>query len=131
MANANSTGYRGIGHLPLGAAVLAILIGIVGIVVLLGGVLLLLFGTSVAFGNGGVTILGSNAAISGLVLFVVGLLTVAVAGGLWNQELWALALAVIVLAFYALVEIAAQAWLGFLVVALLLVYLVAVSGHFD
>jgi hypothetical protein len=131
MSYASSTGYQSIGRLPLGVALLAVLIGLVGFFVILGGAFLLLFGTSLAFGNGSVTVFGSGGTIAGLVLLLVGILTVAVAGGLWNQELWALVLAILVLLFYGLVEFVAQSWFGFLVAGLLLVYLVAVSGHFD
>lgn len=131
MGYASGTGYQSIGELPLGVAVLAILIGIVGFFILLGGLLLLVFGTGLAFGGGSVTVFGSAGTFAGLVLLILGIITLAVAGGLWNQELWALALAVIVLLFYAIVEFFAGAWLGFIISALLLVYLAAVSGHFD
>jgi hypothetical protein len=131
MANASASGYPYIGRLPLGVAILAILIGIFGFFVLLAGVLLLVFGTGLAVGAGTLTIFGSSGTIAGLVLLLVGVLTLAVASGLWDQELWALALAVLVLLFYGVVEFVDQAWVGFLLVAGLLVYLVAVSGHFD
>jgi hypothetical protein len=42
-----------------------------------------------------------------------------------------LALAIIVLLFYGVVEFVSGAWLGLLVVSVLLIYLVAVSSHFD
>jgi hypothetical protein len=131
MSNATSSGYPNIGRLPLGVAILAILIGIFGFFVLLGGVVLLVFGTGLAYGAGNLTIFGSGSTVAGLVLLVVGILTLAVATGLWDQELWALALAVIVLLFYGFLDFLSQSWFSFLIVAVLLVYLVAVSGHFD
>jgi hypothetical protein len=129
-ANVNSTAY-GIGRLPLGVALLAILIGIFGFLVLLAGLVLVVFGTGLAFGTGSVTVFGTGGTVAGLILAVIGIVILAVATGLWDQELWALAMAILVLMFYGIIEFAAQAWLGFLVVAALLVYLVAVSGHFD
>ncbi len=131
MSNVSAYGYPNIGRLPLGVAVLAILIGVFGFFILLGGALLLVFGTNVVFGSGGVMVFGSSGAIAGLILFLVGVLTLGVAVGLWDQELWALALAVIVLLFYGVVELVSQAWLGLLIVGVLLVYLIAVSNHFD
>ena len=131
MSNVSGYGYPNIGQLPLGVAVLAILIGIFGFFILLGGALLLVFGTGLVFGSGSVTVLGTGGTIAGLILLIVGILTLCVATGLWNQELWALALAVIVLLFYGIVEFVSQAWLGLVIVAILLVYLVAVSNHFD
>jgi hypothetical protein len=131
-ANANATYSTGIGSLPLGVAILAILIGIFGFFVLLAGVLLFVFGTSVVFGTGGaVTVFGTGGTVAGIILALIGIVILAVATGLWDQELWALAIACIVLLFYGAVELFAAAWLGLLVVVLLLAYLAAVSSHFD
>ncbi|MCI4322421.1 MAG: hypothetical protein L3K03_00100 [Thermoplasmata archaeon] len=131
-ANSNAGYQPSIGQLPLGVAILAILIGIFGLFVLVAGVVLIVFGTTVAFGgSGAVTIFGTGGTVAGIILAIVGIVVLAVATGLWDQELWALALACIVLLFYGAVEFFAAAWLGFLVVAMLLVYLAAVSNHFD
>lgn len=127
----NVSGYTTIGRLPLGVAVLAILIGIFGFFVFLTGLLLILFGTGFAFGGGSVTIFGTGGTIAGLIILVLGALILLVSSGLWDQELWALALAVIVLLFYGFVTFVSGAWLAFLVVGALVVYLIAVSGHFD
>ncbi|MCI4330889.1 MAG: hypothetical protein L3K19_03460 [Thermoplasmata archaeon] len=131
MSSASRFGYPSIGHLPLGVAILALLVGVFGFFVLLVGLVLLVFGTGLAFGAGTVTVFGSGSTVAGLVLTIFGVLTVAVASGLWSQELWALALAVLVLLFYGVVEFLSQAWLGFLLIGVLLIYLVAVSNHFD
>jgi len=130
-ATARSGSYASIGRLPLGVAILAILVGIFGFFVLLVGVLLLVFGTAVTLGGGSVAVFGTGGAIAGLIITIIGVIILAVASGLWNQELWALALAVIVLLFYGVLEFVAQSWLALLVVGALLVYLVAVSSHFD
>jgi hypothetical protein len=127
----NSGGYAYIGRLPLGVALLAILIGVFGFFVLVVGAVLLVFGTSLAIGSGTVTVFGTGGTIAGIILLLIGAVILAVASGLWDQELWALALAIIVLLFYGVVEFVAQAWFALLIVAVLLVYLVAVSNHFD
>lgn len=131
MSNASGSVYPDIGRLPLGVAVLAILIGLFGLFLFLGGLLLVVFGTGIAYGAGTVTLFGSGSTVAGLVVLLVGLIILVVATGLWDQELWALALAIIVLLFYGLVTFLSQAWLDFLVVGGLVVYLIAVSGHFD
>jgi uncharacterized membrane protein len=76
-------------------------------------------------------VFGTGGAIAGLIVLIIGAIILAVATGLWDQELWALALAIIVLLFYGAVEFVSQAWLGLIIVAALLIYLVAVSNHFD
>jgi hypothetical protein len=121
----------GIGRLPLGVAIIAILIGIFGFFVFIVGLLLLLFGTAVAVGGGSVGVFGLGGAIGGLIILILGLIFLAVAFGLWNQELWALVLAILVLLFYGAVEFVSHSWVALIIVVLLLVYLVAVSKHFD
>jgi hypothetical protein len=125
------TNYGSIGNLPLGVAILAILIGIFGFFLVVIGALLLVFGTSIAIGGGALTVFGSTGTIAGLITLIIGIVVLAVATGLWDQELWALALAIITLLFYGVIEFVSQSWLSLLVVAVLLVYLVAVSSHFD
>ncbi len=120
----------GIGRLPLGVAIIAVLVGIFGFFVLLAGLLIALvgFGFGIAAGS---TVFGATGALAGLILFVIGAIILAVAFGLWDQELWALVLAIIALLFFAIAEFTTSAWLGLLVAVLLIAYLVAVSNHFD
>jgi hypothetical protein len=117
-------------RLPLGVAILSFLIGVFGFFVLLVGTLILVLGVGAGL-VGGSTVFGLTGAIAGLVVFIIGVIILAVAVGLWNQELWALALAVIVLLFYGALELVSGAWLGLLIVGGLLVYLLAVSSAFD
>jgi hypothetical protein len=117
-----------VGRLPLGVAILAVLVGIFGFFVLLAGIILLVVGVGIGLS---VSVLGFTGAIAGLILLLIGAVILAVATGLWDQELWALVLAIIVLLFYGAVEFFSAAWLGFIIVVLLLIYLVAVSSHFD
>ncbi len=120
------------GRLPLGVAILAILIGIFGFFVLIGGLLLLLTAAGISVGALGPTVVfGMTGIGAAIILLIIGLVILGTAFGLWNQELWALILAIIVLLFYVVVDFLGNAWLGLVIGVLLLVYLVAVSRHFD
>ncbi|MGP8110030.1 MAG: hypothetical protein ACLQD9_04905 [Thermoplasmata archaeon] len=122
----------GIGRLPLGVAIIAILVGIFGFFILLGGLLLLISAAGYAVAGIGVTgVFGTTGTIAGIIVAIIGLVILGVAVGLWNQELWALVLAILVLLFYGAVEFFASAWFGLLIVVLLVVYMVAVAKHFD
>jgi len=121
-----------IGGLPLGVAILAVLVGIFGFFILILGLLLMFAAAGVALGGLGVTsVFGMTGAIAGLIVLVVGIVILGVAVGLWNQELWALVLAILVLIFFGVVDFIASSWLGLVIVVLLLVYLLAVARHFD
>ena len=120
-----------IGRLPLGVAIIAVLVGIFGFFILLLGLLIALLG--IGFGlAGSSTVFGLGGLIGGLIVLIIGAIWQAVADmDLWNRGLWALVLAILVLLFYGAVEFVSQSWVGFVIVAILLVYLVAVSSHFD
>jgi hypothetical protein len=127
-----SSNVRSIGQLPLGVAILAVLIGIFGFVIFLFGLLLLLAIAGYVISGVAVTsVFGVTGTVAGIIVIIIGLVILGVATGLWDQELWALVLAIIVLLFYGAAEFFAAAWFGLAIVLLLLVYLVAVSGHFD
>jgi hypothetical protein len=117
------------GSLPLGVAILAVLIGIVGFVFLLVGVLLIVYLSAGALS--GFVVYGASL-VGGLVLLILSLVMLAVAYGLWNQELWALVLSIIVVGFLWLSDVVAGRIfsLGAILLFLLLVYLVAVHRHF-
>ncbi|MCI4330897.1 MAG: hypothetical protein L3K19_03500 [Thermoplasmata archaeon] len=122
----------GVGSLPLGVAILAVLIGIFGLFVLLLGLLLLFASAGFALGGVGLSsVFGATGTVAGIIVAIIGLVILAVAVGLWNQEMWALVLAILVLLFYGAVDFASASWFGLLIVILLLVYLAAVSRHFD
>jgi len=123
---------RNIGQLPLGVAILALLIGIFGFFVVILGLALLFVSAGLILGGVGVaSVFGYTGTVAGLIILVIGAVILGTAFGLWNQEMWALALAVIVLIIYGIVEYLSSAWLGLAIVALLVVYLAAVSRHFD
>jgi hypothetical protein len=119
-----------VGRLPLGVAVLSVLIGIFGFFVFLLGLLVALLGVGYGLA-GGETVFGLGGVAGGLIILLIGIIILAIAYGLWNQELWALVLAIIVLLVYGVIEFVSRSWLGFVIVAILLIYLVAVSSHFD
>jgi len=118
--------------LPLGVAIIAILIGILGFFTLLFGILVLagvtvsaFFGVPVFLGVGGLTL--------ALIVIILGIVLLAVAYGLWDLNMWALALAVLVLIVEMAIYGLAGAFVsfGFIASLILFVYLLAVSSHFS
>ena len=128
--NARAVSEYSIGRLPIGVALIAVLVGIFGFFVFLGGALLLLLGVGLGLA-GGASVFGASGTLAGLILLILGAVILAVAFGLWDQELWALVLAILALLVYGVAEFASASWLGLVIVAALLVYLLAVSNHFD
>jgi hypothetical protein len=126
-------GYRPVGRLPIGVAVIAVRIGSVGFFFLLLGILGLV-GVAL-FAHYGV--IGSVGFLGALLTLLFGVVLLVVASGLWNQELWALALSILVLVIllawnlYDLFYGGAVNVLFMAIEAILLVYLIAVSPHFD
>jgi hypothetical protein len=81
-------------RLPLGVAVLAVLTGIFGAIVLLAGLVIVLVALFVLASAGYAATFGAGA-IVGLVVLAVGAIILAIAFGLWDQELWAFVLALL------------------------------------
>ncbi len=116
--------------LPIGVGILAVLIGLVGVLFIVAGVLLAALSFSVgiglpAFGSYGLV-------VSGIILLVIGLIILGVALGLWHQRLWALVLAIIVFALYFISDALAGAYfsIGAIISVILVIYLIAVHRHF-
>ena len=125
--------------LPLGVAVLSVVVGIFGAFLLFAGLIvvmvallnLAMVGWAGTFGGG---------AITGLITLAFGALILGVAFGLWHQELWAFVLALIatglaVIWFIALpvyggAGVGALVSLPAIVSGVLFVYLLAVHDHF-
>lgn len=117
---------------PLGVAILSVLVGIYGFLLILGGALVIAgaaalsyFGVPSGFaGLGGVTF--------GAIILIVGLIILALAVGLWHLRMWALVLTLLFLIFelvsYGLVG--AFVTFGFIFALILFVYLLAVHRHF-
>ena len=123
---------QNIGQLPLGVAILAVLIGLFGFFVIVLGLAFLFVAAGFLLGGVGVaSVFGYTGTIAGIIILITGLVILGTAIGLWNQELWALVLAIIVLLFYGVVEYLSHAWVGLVIIVLLIVYLAAVSKHFD
>jgi hypothetical protein len=117
---------------PLGVAIIAVLMGILGFFILLGGILVLADITAASF-LGAPSFFGASGLVLGLILFIFGLIVLAVAYGLYDLRIWALALAVIVLLIELVSYGLAGAFysLGFILSLIILVYLLAVSSHFS
>ncbi len=114
---------------PLGVAILSVLIGIVGVVFLVVGFLAGLLNIATP-GVSSHLFVGGWIGIALLLLF--GVVLLAVASGLWDGELWALVLSIIVVGLYFLSDLISGALftVGGIVLLLLLIYLVAVSPNF-
>jgi hypothetical protein len=128
MASANSSPQA---SLPLGVAILAILVGIYGLLLVIGGLLAI-----VSIGLYGLSFLGLGL-VAGAIVLIFGIILLAVASGLWDLELWALALAILVVlvlvawnAYDYFVAGKGISWLSFVIEIVLLIYLVAVSDNF-
>jgi hypothetical protein len=120
-----SSGHR----LPLGVAILAVLIGLVGLFFAVVGVLVLLkVAVDAAFLAGG---LGAGV-VTGVLLLIFGIVLLVIATGLWDLNLFALVVCLILVGVLFLSTLFRGAFLSFwgIVELLLLVYLIAVSREF-
>jgi len=119
---------------PLGVAILAVLIGLFGLLWIVIG-LFLLGGASLH----GYEAYGANPAIfhqtglvAGVIVLLLGLIVLGLALGLWHLRMWALALTlivlIVVLASYVIAGNIVS--LGFAISLILLIYLAAVHQHF-
>lgn len=120
-------------NLPLLVGILAILIGIVGILVLLVGLFALLVGLGV-LGPKYAVLTGSlfgSVVILGVYYFILGIVMVAIARGLWDQEIWALYTLGLVVVLELVGSVLDFDLFLIIVFGLLLVYLVAVREHFS
>lgn len=117
---------------PLGVAILAVLVGLYGFLLLLGG-LLVVAGVAVTHFLGvptGFAGLGSFAL--GLIVLIVGLIILGLALGLWHLRMWALVLTLLFVVFEMVSYGLAGAFvsLGFILALILFIYLLAVHRHF-
>ena len=115
---------------PFGVALLAVLIGVVGVVLLLGGIVLLLVAT--AFGFAHALPFAGLGVVGGVLLIIFGIVLLAVASGLWHLEMWALILSFLVFAFLLLADFAQGVYLSVstVLLVLFLVYFFVVRHHF-
>ncbi len=121
-------------NLPLGVAILSVLIGLLGIFLVVVGVLILVAGTvtSLPMGVGFGTPFHLGAMVIGAIVLIAGLIVIGIAVALWRLRLWALVLGLIVLFFVMVSYGVAHNFLsiGFLLALVLFIYLLAVNRHF-
>jgi hypothetical protein len=117
--------------LPLGVAVLGVLIALLGLVVLVSGILFLLNEYLGAAIPTQLLIVHQVDVVGAAILVLLGAVLVGVASALWNQEAWALYTTVVVL-FLGLgyLFFTSTITVIFLVFLVLFVYLLAVRHHF-
>jgi hypothetical protein len=126
-------------RLPLGVAVLAVLTGIFGAVILIAGLVITLVAVALLAGYGWTAMFGAGTFV-GLVTLVIGAIILAIAFGLWDQELWAFVLALLATGFAVVWFIAIPLWDGgglasivnlpAIISGALFVYLLAVQDAF-
>jgi hypothetical protein len=117
---------------PLGVAILAVLVGILGFFILIGGILLLA-GVAVGSFLGVPAFFGVGGLLLALIVTVLGIIVLAIAFGLWNLNIVALVLAVLFTLFEMVVYGLAGDFLsvGFILSLIVFVYLLAVSNRFS
>ena len=116
-------------RLPLGVAVISVVVGIVGAILLIIGVAFLLYGTVGAFS--GLTLFGASL-IGGIVLIVFSVILLVTASGLWHLELWALVLSLVVIGVLLLFYLLSGRIISFagILFVVVFVYLIAVHREF-
>ncbi len=117
---------------PLGVAILAVLVGIYGILVILGGLFVLVGAAVSPFVSLPAHFAGAGGVVLGVIVFIIGLIILGVALGLWHLRMWALVLALIVTFIELLIYGLADRFitLGFILSLIVFVYLLAVHRHF-
>ncbi|HTS32564.1 MAG TPA: hypothetical protein VMI55_01310 [Thermoplasmata archaeon] len=118
-------------RLPVGVAVVSILIAIVAIVMVLGGVLYLLdqFGSTLV--PSVLDLFPSVDLLGATILLVLGICLLAVATALWRQETWALwTTLVLVFATTVYLFFTDSITVLFILLVLLFIYLLAVRRYF-
>jgi hypothetical protein len=116
---------------PIGVAVLAVVIGLIGLVLLLAGGLFLINSYSGGVIPGSVLIVHSVSQIGAALLFLLGAILMAVATALWRQEAWALYTTVVVtFAGLTFLFFTGAITYLFLILLVVFVYLLVVRRHF-
>lgn len=118
-------------RLPLGAAIVAVLIGLLGFLMMLGAVLFVLSSSAATLVPASLEIFTAISLSSALVLIVLGGALLAVATALWRQETWALwTTIVLVFAMTAYLFFTGFITVLFVLFVALLVYLLTVRRYF-
>jgi hypothetical protein len=117
---------------PIGVAILAFLVGLLGFLIIIGGILIIAAAAVPAVLGVPHNLLGTSDWVWGIVVLIIGLIILGLALGLWHLRMWALVLTLIFV-FLELVSYGlAGAWvsLGFILSLVLFIYLLAVNRHF-
>lgn len=117
---------------PLGVAILAVLMGIYGFLLFLIGLFIVVGSSFFSSYAGAFQQFGVSGVLLGIITVIIGLIILGVAVGLWHLRMWALVLALIVLAYILVTNALAGQYvsLGFIVGLILFIYLLAVNRHF-
>ena len=118
---------------PLGVAILAVLVGIFGFLLVLGGALILAGIAAITFLGIPSGLAGVGGLTFGIIVLIVGLIILGLALGLWHLRMWALVLTLLFLIF-ELVSFGLAGNIvsfGFFFALILFIYLLAVHRHFQ
>ena len=118
---------------PLGVAILAVLVGLFGVLLILGGALAragVAAATYLSIPSG---IAGVGGLEFGAIVLIIGLIILGLALGLWHLRMWALVLTILVVLFELVTYGLAGkfATFGFIFALILFIYLLAVHRHFQ
>jgi len=118
---------------PIGVAILAVLVGLYGLLLILAGVLVLAGVAATHFLGIPTGFAGLGAFAVGVIVLIVGLIILGLALGLWHLRMWALVLTLLFVIFELISYGLAGAFvsLGFILALILFVYLLAVHRHFQ
>jgi hypothetical protein len=118
-------------RLPIGVAVLSVLIAVVALVMILGGLLYLIAELGGSYFPSALDLFPSIDLLGAAILLILGLCMIAVATALWRQETWALWTTLIVVFGATVYEFfTGSINILFLVFVVLFVYLLCVRRYF-
>jgi hypothetical protein len=117
---------------PLGVAILAVLVGVFGFLIVLVGALVLAGATALTFLGVPSGFAGFGGIEFGAIVLIVGLIILGLALGLWHLRMWALVLTIlfVILELVSYGLAGAYVSFGFIFGLILFVYLIAVHRHF-
>lgn len=114
---------------PIGVSILAVLVGLYGVFLILAGIVVIA-GAAVLGSLAGYHFAGLPLFAVGAIVFILGVVILAAALGLWHLRLWALVLALIVTFIEVVSYGLAGSILGLAIALIIFVYLLAVHRHF-
>jgi len=117
---------------PLGVAILAVLVGIYGFLLILGGALVIAGAAALHYLGVPSSFAGLGGIEFGAVILIIGLIILGLALGLWHLRMWALVLTLLFVIFELVSYGLAGAFVtfGFIFGLILFIYLLAVHRHF-